>query len=178
MHRWSSGHGPWELPSGRSPWHSRAVPGGVVRFSPPCHCRSTGAQPGGGLRTAGWRSVGSVLPCYLRGWGVACLAADHPCSGSRRRRRRDDRGVESDEGLLSLRHLRLYATGRRAGSLIASLGFAAPGLATLAFLGAEPLSVGWWLAHFTDGLGVLSAAGGLLLAHHRDRSLASCSHRC
>lgn len=75
-------------------------------------------------------------------------------------------------GILSLRHLRLYAIGRRAGSLIASLGFAAPGLATLAFLGAMPLSVGWWLAHFIDGLGVLFAAGGLLLAHHRDRSLA------
>lgn len=75
-------------------------------------------------------------------------------------------------GFLSLRHLRLYAIGRRAGSLIASLGFAAQGLATLAFLGAQPLSVGWWLAHFTDGLGVLFAAGGLLLAHHRDRSLA------
>lgn len=75
-------------------------------------------------------------------------------------------------GILSLRHLRLYAIGRRAGSLIASFGFAAPGLATLAFLGAQPLSVGWWLAHFTDGLGVLFAAGGLLLAHRRDRSLA------
>jgi len=75
-------------------------------------------------------------------------------------------------GILSLRHLRLYAIGRRAGSLIASLGFIAPGLATLAFLGAEPLSAGWWLAHFTDGLGVLFAAGGLLIAYSRDRSLS------
>lgn len=32
--------------------------------------------------------------------------------------------------------------------------------------------MGWWLAHFTDGLGLLFATGGLLLAHHRDRSLA------
>lgn len=31
--------------------------------------------------------------------------------------------------------------------------------------------MGWWLAHFTDGLGVLFAAGGLWLAHYRDRSL-------
>jgi putative nucleotidyltransferase with HDIG domain len=75
-------------------------------------------------------------------------------------------------GALSLRHLRLYALGRRAGSLVASLGFIAPGLATLAFLGAEPLSAGWWLAHFTDGLGVLFAAGGLLIAHYQDRSLS------
>lgn len=75
-------------------------------------------------------------------------------------------------GILSLRQLRLYAIGRRAGSLIASLGFIAPGLATLAFLGAAPLSAGWWLAHFTDGLGVLFAAGGLLVAYYQDRSLS------
>ena len=75
-------------------------------------------------------------------------------------------------GFLSLRHLRLFAIGRRAGSLLASLGFIAPGLATIAFLGAVPLSPGWWLAHLTDGLGVLFAVGGLLWAHWRDRSLA------
>lgn len=75
-------------------------------------------------------------------------------------------------GMLSLRHLHLYAIGRRAGSLLASLGFMAPGLATIAFLGAEPLSAGWWLAHVVDGVGVLFAAGGLAWAHWRDRSLA------
>jgi len=64
------------------------------------------------------------------------------------------------------------ALGRRAGSLLASLGFAAPGLATIAFLGAAPLSAGWWLAHLIDGVGVLFAAGGLAWAHWRDRSLA------
>jgi len=75
-------------------------------------------------------------------------------------------------GFLSIRHLRLFAIGRRGGSLVASLGFIAPGLATIAFLGAAPLSPGWWLAHLTDGLGVLFAVGGLLWAHWRDRSLA------
>jgi len=74
--------------------------------------------------------------------------------------------------VLSLRHLRLFAIGRRAGSLLASLGFIAPGLATIAFLGAAPLSVGWWLAHVIEGVGVLFAAVGLLWAHWRDRSLA------
>jgi HD-GYP domain-containing protein (c-di-GMP phosphodiesterase class II) len=75
-------------------------------------------------------------------------------------------------GFLSLRHLRLFAIGRRAGSLLAALGFIAPGLATIAFLGAVPLSPAWWLAHLTDGVGVLFAVGGLLWAHWRDRSLA------
>lgn len=75
-------------------------------------------------------------------------------------------------GMLSLRHLHLFAIGRRAGSLLASLGFMAPGLATIAFLGAGPLSAGWWLAHVIDGVGVLFAAGGLAWAHWRDRSLA------
>ena len=75
-------------------------------------------------------------------------------------------------GFLSIRHLRLFAIGRRGGSLIASLGFIAPGIATIAFLGAAPLSPGWWLAHLTDGIGVLFAVGGLLWAHWRDRSLA------
>ncbi len=78
--------------------------------------------------------------------------------------------------VLSLRHLRLFAIGRRAGSLLASLGFIAPGLATIAFLGAVPLSPGWWLAHLIDGVGVLFAAGGLLWAHWRDRSLAFVLH--
>src|SRR5271155_3855562 len=75
-------------------------------------------------------------------------------------------------GVLSLRHLRLFVIGRRAGSVLASLGFIAPGLATIAFLGAAPLSPAWWLAHLTDGLGVLFAGGGLLWAHWRDRSLS------
>lgn len=75
-------------------------------------------------------------------------------------------------GALSLRHLHLYALGRRGGSLLASVGLIAPGLATLAFLGAGPLSPGWWLAHVTDALGVGFAAAGLLWAHWRDRSLA------
>ncbi len=74
--------------------------------------------------------------------------------------------------VLSLRHLRLFAIGRRAGSLLASLGFIATGLATIAFLGAAPMSPGWWLAHATDIAGVLFAAGGLLSAHWRDRSLS------
>lgn len=75
-------------------------------------------------------------------------------------------------GALSLRHLRLYAIGRRGGSLLASIGFISPGLATIAFLGAAPLSPGWWIAHLTDALGVLFVAAGLLWAHWRDRSLA------
>jgi HD-GYP domain-containing protein (c-di-GMP phosphodiesterase class II) len=75
-------------------------------------------------------------------------------------------------GVLSLRHLRLFVIGRRAGSVLASLGFIAPGLATIAFLGAAPLSPAWWLAHLTDGLGVLFAVAGLLWAHWRDRSLS------
>lgn len=77
---------------------------------------------------------------------------------------------------LSLRHLRLFAIGRRAGSLLASLGFIAPGLATIAFLGAAPLSAAWWLAHLVDGIGVLFAALGLAWAHWRDRSLAFVLH--
>lgn len=75
-------------------------------------------------------------------------------------------------GLLSLRQLRLFAIGRRAGSLLLSLGLIAPGLATIAFLGAEPLAAAWWLAHLVDGIGVLFAAGGLLWVHWHDRSLA------
>jgi HD-GYP domain-containing protein (c-di-GMP phosphodiesterase class II) len=75
-------------------------------------------------------------------------------------------------GVLSLRHLRLFVIGRRAGSLLASLGFIAPGLATIAFLGAATLSPAWWLAHLTDGVGVLFAVAGLLWAHWRDRSLS------
>lgn len=73
---------------------------------------------------------------------------------------------------LSLRHLRIYAIGRRAGSLAASIGFASAGLATIAFLGAGPMSPGWWLAHGTDIAGVLFVVTGLLAAHWRDRSLA------
>jgi len=78
--------------------------------------------------------------------------------------------------VLSLRHLRLFALGRRDGSLLAALGFIAPGIATIAFLGAAPLAPGWWLAHLVDGIGVLFAIAGLLWAHWQDRSLAITLH--
>lgn len=74
--------------------------------------------------------------------------------------------------VVSLRHLRLFAIGRRDGSLLVSLGVLAPGLATLALLGAHELSPAWWLAHFADGLGLLFAAVGLCVLHWRDRSTA------
>jgi len=96
-----------------------------------------------------------LVPVPSGGWTVAIVAVS--LTGT---------------AVLSLRHLRLFALGRRAGSLLASLGFAAPGLATIAFLGAAPLSAGWWLAHLIDAVGVLFAAGGLAWAHWRDRSLA------
>ena len=96
-----------------------------------------------------------LLPAPAGGWTTAIVAVS--LAGT---------------AVLSLRHLRLYALGRRAGSLLASLGFIAPGLATIAFLGAAPLSAGWWLAHLIDGVGVLFAAGGLAWAHWQDRSLA------
>lgn len=97
----------------------------------------------------------NLVPVPSGGWTVAIVAVSLLGTGS-----------------LSLRHLRLFAIGRRAGSLLASLGFIAPGLATIAFLGAVPLSPAWWLAHLTDGVGVLFAVAGLLWAHWRDRSLA------
>jgi putative nucleotidyltransferase with HDIG domain len=99
----------------------------------------------------------ALLPAPIAGGGVAVAVVASSLAGT---------------GVLSLRHLRLYAIGRRGGSLVASLGFVAPGLATIAFLGAGSLSPGWWLAHLVDGLGVLLAACGLLVAHWRDRAVA------
>ena len=75
--------------------------------------------------------------------------------------------------VLSLRHLRLYRLGRRRASLCASVGFLYLGLSTLVWLGAAPFSLGWWGAHAADGLGVLAAALGLVLAHRRDGSIAA-----
>ena len=74
--------------------------------------------------------------------------------------------------VLALRQLRLYRIGGRTASLGASLGFLYLGLSTLVWLGAAPFSLGWWGAHAADGTGVLLAAAGLILAHHRDRSIA------
>lgn len=101
----------------------------------------------------------TAVPMPAGGWTVAIVAVS--LGGT---------------AMLSLRHLHLFAIGRRAGSLLASLGFIAPGLATIAFLGAEPLSPAWWVAHLIDGIGVLFAAIGLLWAHWRDRSLAFVLH--
>jgi HD-GYP domain-containing protein (c-di-GMP phosphodiesterase class II) len=73
---------------------------------------------------------------------------------------------------LARRQLRLYAIGRRRASLIAAVGFAYLSLATLVWLGAAPYSLDFWAAHGVDATGVFAAAGGLLVAHWRDRSIA------
>ena len=75
--------------------------------------------------------------------------------------------------VLSLRQLSLYRVGGRLASFGASLGFLYLGLSTLVWLGAAPYSLGWWGAHIADGLGVLAAALGLVLAHRRDGTIAS-----
>jgi len=116
-------------------------------------------------------SAGSVL-LYRRGRSAGGLAAEHPRAGARRRGCRDDRGGESGGDGHPVAAPPAPVRHRPTGGVADRIArFRAPGLATLAFLGAQLLSVGWWLAHFTDGLGVLFAAGGLLLAHYRDRSL-------
>ena len=74
---------------------------------------------------------------------------------------------------LAFRQLRLYAIGRRRGSLLAALGFVYLGLSTLVFLVEQPFSIGWWAAHLVDAIGVLAAIFGLAFAHVRDRSLAA-----
>ena len=73
---------------------------------------------------------------------------------------------------LARRQLRLYSIGRRRSSLVAAIGFAYLSLATLVWLGAAPYSPVFWAAHLIDGLGVLAAAAGLVIAHWRDRSIA------
>jgi len=74
---------------------------------------------------------------------------------------------------LAARQHRLYRIGRRRASLVASVGFAYLGLSTLVWLGTSPFSLGWWLAHAADAIGVLAAVAGLLIAHRGDREVAS-----
>lgn len=74
---------------------------------------------------------------------------------------------------LAARQHRLYRIGRRRASLVASVGFAYLGLSTLVWLGTTPFSLGWWLAHAADAIGVLGAVAGLLIAHRADRDVAS-----
>jgi len=75
--------------------------------------------------------------------------------------------------VLSLRQLGLFRLARRRASLVASMGFLYFGLSTLVWVGAAPYSLAWWGAHGADGVGVLLAALGLVIAHHRDRSIAA-----
>ncbi len=69
--------------------------------------------------------------------------------------------------VLAARQIRLYRIGRRTASLIAAAGMTYLGLSTLAWLGAAPYSLAWWLAHAADAAGVLASVAGLLIAHGR-----------
>ena len=70
--------------------------------------------------------------------------------------------------VLAARQIRLYRIGGRTASFVAAAGVSYLGLSSLVWLGAAPYSLAWWLAHGVDGLGVLAATAGLLIAHRRD----------
>lgn len=74
---------------------------------------------------------------------------------------------------LALRQMRMFRVGRRTASLVASAGFAYLGFSMLAWLGAAPFSLGWWLAHAADAAGVLGATLGLALAHRGDHDVVA-----
>ncbi len=69
--------------------------------------------------------------------------------------------------------IRLYEVGRRRSSIAAAIGFAWLGVSSVVWLIPSPNDAIVWVAHFFDGLGVLGAAGGLVVAHRNDRPLTA-----
>jgi HD-GYP domain-containing protein (c-di-GMP phosphodiesterase class II) len=75
--------------------------------------------------------------------------------------------------LISRRELRLYWLGRRRACLIAAIGIALLGVSGLVWLGDPPFSLAWWAAHALDVLGVLAAAGALIVGYRGDHTVSN-----
>ncbi len=73
---------------------------------------------------------------------------------------------------ISWRQLELYWVGRRAASLAAAIAIASLGLSGLVWVGQRPFTVGWWLAHLLDVLGVLVASVALAIGYRQGRSVS------
>jgi len=74
---------------------------------------------------------------------------------------------------LSVRQLRLYWVGRLKASLVVSLAFLWLGLSGLVWLGRGPFSVGFWIAHVLDIVGVAAGAVALLVGYRSSRSVST-----
>ncbi len=66
---------------------------------------------------------------------------------------------------LAHRHLRLARIARSSGPLVVAAGYGFVGASALIWFGAAPYSVGFWLAHLLDILGVFAATIGALLVY-------------
>ncbi len=73
--------------------------------------------------------------------------------------------------VLSMRHLRLYWVGRLRASLATSLTLMFLGLSGLVWLGGEPFSLGFWVAHILDIGGVAGAAVSLAVGYRSHRPI-------
>ena len=67
--------------------------------------------------------------------------------------------------------LRLYWIGERPPTLTASIGLVLLALTSLVWLGDEPFSVGWWVVHALDIVGVFAGIYGALAAHRLNTSI-------
>ncbi len=69
--------------------------------------------------------------------------------------------------------IRLYEVGRRRSSIAAAVGFAWLGVSAVVWMLPTTNDAIVWVAHLLDGLGVLAAAGGLVVAHRNDRPVTA-----
>ena len=72
---------------------------------------------------------------------------------------------------LSARHLRLAWISRSSQTLSVSIGFAMVGVSSLVWVGKAPFTIGFWLAHALDIVGVLMLTIGAIVAFRQRRSL-------
>ena len=72
---------------------------------------------------------------------------------------------------LSARHLRLSWIVRSRQTFAVSIGFALIGASSLVWVGRAPFTLGFWLAHALDIVGVLLLTVGAVVAYRQHRSL-------
>ncbi|RDI73988.1 HD domain-containing protein [Gaiella occulta] len=70
---------------------------------------------------------------------------------------------------ISYGQLRLYWVGELRATLVGALGFAFIGVTAIQWVGERPFSLGFWIVHLLDTVGVLAACGAVALGHRAER---------
>jgi HD-GYP domain-containing protein (c-di-GMP phosphodiesterase class II) len=115
----------------------------------------------------GWSVVAVIMAAGLLRWpnAVTVPGSDHPTTWT------VAVGGLAGALWLSRTQLRLHWIGERVATLVASLSLVLLALTSLVWLGGVPFSLGWWVVHAIDIVGVLAGVVGVWSSHRLDRGV-------